>query len=50
MEAKQRDSVKMTVSKVLTPWLLTSTRDEPHPPLELTFFDSANPVAADDLT
>ena len=40
MEAKQRDSVKMTVTKVLTPWLLTSQRDKPHPPLELSFFDS----------
>ena len=40
MEAKQRDSVKMTVTKVLTPWLLTSRRDKPHPPLKLSFFDS----------
>lgn len=40
MEAKQRDSVKMSVTKVLTPWLLTSARDAGHPTLELSFFDS----------
>lgn len=39
MEAKQRDSVKMTVTKVLTAWLLTANRDRPHPPLDLDFFD-----------
>lgn len=41
MEAKQRDSVKMSVTKVLTPWLLTARRDKNHPPLDLSFFDSA---------
>jgi hypothetical protein len=39
MEAKQRDSVKMTVTKVLTAWLLTSNRDRGHPTLDLDFFD-----------
>jgi hypothetical protein len=39
MEAKQRDSVKMTVTKVLTAWLLSSRRDRPHPTLDLNFFD-----------
>jgi type IV secretion system protein VirD4 len=39
MEPKQRDSVKMTVTKVLTAWLLTARRDRPFPPLELSFFD-----------
>ncbi len=39
MEAKQRDSVKMTVTKVLTAWLLTANRDRPHPALDLDFFD-----------
>lgn len=39
MEAKQRDSVKMTVTKVLTAWLLTARRDRPHLPLGLEFFD-----------
>jgi type IV secretory pathway TraG/TraD family ATPase VirD4 len=39
MEAKQRDSVKMTVTKVLTAWLLTAQRDRPHPALDLSFFD-----------
>ncbi len=39
MEAKQRDSVKMTVTKVLTAWLLTSRRDKPHPTFDLSFFD-----------
>lgn len=39
MEAKQRDSVKMTVTKVLTAWLLTANRDRPHQPLSLEFFD-----------
>ncbi|WP_236724711.1 type IV secretory system conjugative DNA transfer family protein [Mycobacterium avium] len=42
MEAKQRDSVKMTVTKVLTAWLLTAHRDRPHPPLDLNFFDDPN--------
>ena len=39
MEAKQRDSVKMTVTKVLTAWLLTSRRDRTLPALNLSFFD-----------
>ncbi len=39
MEPKQRDSVKMTVTKVLTAWLLTARRDTPNPPLELSFLD-----------
>ena len=39
MEAKQRDSVKMTVTKVLTPWLLTANRDRRHLPMDLNFFD-----------
>ncbi|KPN47684.1 type IV secretory system conjugative DNA transfer family protein [Mycobacterium intracellulare] len=39
MEAKQRDSVKMTVTKVLTAWLLTSRRDRALPALNLSFFD-----------
>ena len=39
MEPKQRDSVKMTVTKVLTAWLLTANRDTPHTPLNLDFFD-----------
>ena len=39
MEAKQRDSVKMTVTKVLTAWLLTANRDRPHHPLHLDFFE-----------
>jgi type IV secretion system protein VirD4 len=39
MEAKQRDSVKMTVTKVLTAWLLTANRDRKFPPLDLSFFD-----------
>jgi type IV secretory pathway TraG/TraD family ATPase VirD4 len=39
MEPKQRDSVKMTVTKVLTPWLLTAARDAAHDALELSFFD-----------
>jgi type IV secretion system protein VirD4 len=42
MEAKQRDSVKMTVTKVLTPWLLTASRDRAHPSLDLDFFDEPN--------
>jgi len=39
MEAKQRDSVKMTVSKVLTAWLRTSHRDRDLAPLDLSIFD-----------
>jgi type IV secretion system protein VirD4 len=39
MDAKQRDSVKMTVTKVLTAWLLTAQRDRGLPVLELSFFD-----------
>jgi type IV secretion system protein VirD4 len=39
MDAKQRDSVKITVTKVLTAWLLTANRDRPHPPLDLSLFD-----------
>ena len=39
MEAKQRDSVKMTVTKVLTAWLRTSKRDRGLPPLSLDFLD-----------
>jgi type IV secretion system protein VirD4 len=39
MEAKQRDSVKMTVTKVLTAWLLTAQRDAKVPPLDLSFLD-----------
>ena len=40
MEAKQRDSVKMTVTKVLTAWLLTAQRDRALLPLDLSFFDN----------
>jgi type IV secretory pathway TraG/TraD family ATPase VirD4 len=39
MEAKQRDSVKMTVTKVLTAWLRTSHRDRSLPTLNLDFLD-----------
>lgn len=39
MEAKQRDSVKMTVTKVLTAWLRTSHRDRRLPALDLALFD-----------
>ena len=39
MEAKQRDSVKMMVTKVLTAWLLTARRDRQLPALDLSFFD-----------
>ncbi|WAJ48000.1 TraM recognition domain-containing protein (plasmid) [Mycobacterium sp. Aquia_216] len=39
MEPKQRDSVKMTVTKVLTAWLLTTERDRNFSPLDLSFFD-----------
>lgn len=37
MEPKQRDSVKITVTKVLTAWLRTSRRDKPLPTLEPSF-------------
>ena len=40
MDAKQRDSVKMTVTKVLTAWLLTAQRDRALLALELSFFDN----------
>jgi type IV secretion system protein VirD4 len=39
MDEKQRDSVKMTVTKVLTAWLLTADRDRGNPVLDLSFFD-----------
>jgi hypothetical protein len=39
MEARQWDSVKMTVTEVLTAWLLTSHRDRAFAPLDLSFFD-----------
>jgi type IV secretion system protein VirD4 len=39
MEPRQRDSVKITVTKVLTAWLLTARRDRQHPALDLSFFD-----------
>ncbi|MEE6140381.1 TraM recognition domain-containing protein [Mycobacterium sp. 050128] len=42
MEPKQRDSVKMTVTKVLTAWLLTTKRDRKFPSLDLSFFDGAD--------
>jgi len=42
MDAKQRDSVKMTVTKVLTAWLLTAQRDRSLPALDLSFFDDAD--------
>ena len=42
MEPRQRDSVKMTVTKVLTAWLLTIRRDREFPPLDLSFFDAAD--------
>jgi hypothetical protein len=42
MDAKQRDSVKMTVTKVLTAWLLTAQRDGALPALELSFFDDCD--------
>ena len=42
MDAKQRDSVKMTVTKVLTAWLLTAQRDRELPGLELSFFDDCD--------
>lgn len=42
MESRQRDSVKMTVTKVLTAWLLTTERDRDFPPLDLSFFDAAD--------
>ncbi len=42
MDAKQRDSVKMTVTKVLTAWLLTAQRDRGLPVLELSLFDDCD--------
>lgn len=42
MDAKQRDSVKMTVTKVLTAWLLTARRDRGLPMLELSFLDDGD--------
>jgi type IV secretory pathway TraG/TraD family ATPase VirD4 len=39
MEPKQRDSVKITVTKVLTGWLRTSIRDRHLPTFELSFLD-----------
>ena len=39
MEPKQRDSVKITVTKVLTAWLRTATRDRRLPTLDLSFLD-----------
>jgi type IV secretory pathway TraG/TraD family ATPase VirD4 len=39
MDAKQRDSVRMTVTKVLTAWVLTASRDRSLPALDLSFFD-----------
>jgi len=42
MDAKQRDSVKMTVTKVLTAWLLTARRDRGLPVLELSFLDDGD--------
>jgi TraM recognition site of TraD and TraG len=42
MDAKQRDSVRMTVTKVLTAWLLTAARDRALPALELSFLDDAD--------
>jgi type IV secretion system protein VirD4 len=42
MDAKQRDSVRMTVTKVLTAWLLTAGRDRSLPALELSFFDDCD--------
>ncbi|MFL0242636.1 type IV secretory system conjugative DNA transfer family protein [Mycobacterium sp. SMC-17] len=39
MDAKQRDSVKMTVTKVLTAWLMTARHDRDLPALDLSFLD-----------
>jgi hypothetical protein len=41
MVDKQRDSVKMTVTKSLTAWLRTSIRDRGLPTLDPTFLDTA---------
>ncbi|WP_094287317.1 type IV secretory system conjugative DNA transfer family protein [Mycobacterium lehmannii] len=41
MEAKQRDSVKITVTKVLTAWLQTMERDKGLPILDKTFLEDA---------
>jgi hypothetical protein len=47
MEAKHRDSVKMTVTKVLTAWLRTRTshRDRHLPPLDMSIIDEAGAAA-----
>lgn len=39
MDAKQRDSVKMTITKVLTGWLMTSRHDRDLPAFDLSFLD-----------
>ncbi len=39
MEPKQRDSVKITVTKVLTAWLRTAGRDATLPALDISFLD-----------
>ena len=39
MEARQRDSVKMTVTKALTAWLRTSIRDRGLPAFDPDFLD-----------
>jgi protein-tyrosine-phosphatase len=39
MEPRQRDSVKITVTKVLTAWLRTSLRDRELPSLDLSLLD-----------
>lgn len=41
MVAKQRDSVKMTVTKSLTAWLRTSIRDQTLPALDPAFLDTS---------
>lgn len=41
MVDKQRDSVRMTVTKALTAWLRTSIRDRALPPLDPAFLDDA---------
>lgn len=45
MEAKQRDSVKITVTKVLTAWLQTMERDRGLPVLDADFLR----ILGDDL-
>ena len=42
MEAKQRDSVKITVTKVLTAWLQTMERDRGLPVLDEEFLEDPN--------